>query len=114
MAILDLRPESGSILDRLLHLGFIYDHEETRTVEEGEQVTVQVWMRYEIAARAEFSGESGPVTFTDTDTRLSKTVSVDELKTISSILTWRSKNGAPGSSQATDDSDSGSSLDLSV
>lgn len=97
MAVLDLRPAAGSILDRLLHLGFIYDHEETRTVEEGEPETVQVWMRYEISARAEFSSEAGPVTFTDIDTRLSKTVSVEELKSISSVITWRSKNGAPGS-----------------
>ena len=97
MAVLDLRPATGSILDRLLHLGFIYDHEETRTVEEGEPETVQVWMRYEISARAEFSGEAGPVIFTDIDTRLSKTVSVEELKGISSVITWRSKNGAPGS-----------------
>lgn len=109
MAVLDLRPASGSILDRLLHLGFIYDHEETRSTEEGEPETVQVWMRYEIAARAEFSGESGPVTFTDTDTRLSKTVSVEELKSISSVITWRSKNGAPGS-PSTDES--GDDLDL--
>lgn len=97
MAVLDLRPEKNSILDRLLHLGFIYDHEETRTVEEGEPETVQVWMRYEISARAEFSSETGPVIFTDIDTRLSKTVSVEELKSISSVITWRSKNGAPGS-----------------
>lgn len=97
MAVLDLRPESGSILDRLLRLGFIYDHEETRTVKEGKPDTVQVWMRYEISTRAEFSSEAGPVTFTDTETHLSKTVSVEELKTISSVITWRSKNGAPGS-----------------
>lgn len=97
MAVLDLRPAAGSILDRLLRLGFIYDHEETRTVEEGEPETVQVWMRYDISARAEFSSEAGPVTFTDLDTRLSKTVSVEELKGISSVITWRSKNGAPGS-----------------
>ena len=97
MAVLDLRPEKGSILDRLLRLGFIYDHEETRTVEEGEPDTVQVWMRYDISARAEFSSEAGPVIFTDLDTRLSKTVSVEELKGISSVITWRSKNGAPGS-----------------
>lgn len=97
MAVLDLRPASGSILDRLLRLGFIYDHEEARTVEEGEPETVQVWMRYEISARAEFSSEAGPVTFTDVDTRLNKTVSVEELKSISSVITWRSKNGMPGS-----------------
>lgn len=97
MAVLDLRPAAGSILDRLLRLGFIYDHEETRTVEEGEPETVQVWMRYEISARAEFSSEAGPVVFTDIDTRLSKTVSAEELKSISSVITWRSKNGAPGS-----------------
>ena len=109
MAVLDLRPAKDSILDRLLRLGFIYDHEETRTVEEGEPETVQVWMRYEISARAEFSGEAGPVTFTDIDTRLSKTVSVEELKSISSVITWRSNNGAPGS-PSTDTS--GDDLDL--
>ena len=109
MAVLDLRPASGSILDRLLHLGFIYDHEETRTTEEGEPETVQVWMRYDIACRAEFSGEAGPVTFTDTDTRLSKTVSVEELKSISSVITWRSKNGIPGSVSS---DTSGDDLDL--
>lgn len=109
MAVLDLRPASGSILDRLLHLGFIYDHEETRSTEEGEPETVQVWMRYEISARAEFSGEAGPVTFTDTDTRLSKTVSVEELKSISSVITWRSKNGIPGSVSS---DTSGDDLDL--
>ena len=97
MAILDLRPEKDSILDRLLRLGFIYDHEETRTVEEGEPETVQVWMRYDISARAEFSSDAGPVIFTDIDTRLSKTVSVEELKSISSVMTWRRNNGAPGS-----------------
>lgn len=91
MAVLDLRPESGSILDRLLRLGFIYDHEE------GEPETVQVWMRYDISARAEFSSDAGPVIFTDIDTRLSKTVSVEELKSISSVITWRRNNGAPGS-----------------
>ena len=109
MAVLDLRPEVGSILDRLLRLGFIYDHEETRSTEEGEPESVQVWMRYDISARAEFSGEAGPVTFTDTDTRLSKTVSVEELKSISSVITWRSKNGIPGSVSS---DTSGDDLDL--
>ena len=108
MAVLDLRPEKDSILDRLLRLGFIYDHEETRTVEEGEPETVQVWMRSDISARAEFSVEAGPVIFTDIDTRLSKSVSVEELKGISSVITWRSKNGAPGSGQT---DESGTDLD---
>ena len=110
MAVLDLRPEIGSILDRLLRLGFIYDHEETRTVEEGEPETVQIWMRYEISARAEFSGEAGPITFTDIDTRLSKTISLEELKSISSVITWRSKYGAPGT--PVDPDTSGDDLDL--
>lgn len=110
MAVLDLRPATGSILDRLLRLGFIYDHEETRTVEEGEPETVQVWMRYDISARAEFSSDAGPVIFTDIDTRLSKTVSVEELKGVSSVITWRNKNGAPGTAQPGDES--GSDPDL--
>ena len=110
MAVLDLRPEIGSILDRLLRLGFIYDHEDTRTVEEGEPETVRVWMRYDISARAEFSGEAGPITFTDIDTRLSKTISLEELKNISSVITWRSKYGAPGT--PVDPDASGDDLDL--
>lgn len=111
MAVLDLRPASGSILDRLLRLGFVYDHEETRSTEGGETETVQVWMRYDIACRAEFAGEDGPVTFTDTDTRISKDQTVAELKTISGIITWRSKNGTPGSSSDTGE-DSGTELNL--
>ena len=67
-------------------------------------------MRYEISARAEFSSEAGPVIFTDIDTRLSKTVSVEELKGISSVITWRSKNGAPGTAQP--DDGTGTDLDL--
>lgn len=110
MAVLDLRPESGSILDRLLRLGLIYDHEENTS----EGKTVQYWMRYDISLKANFETDGTDVTFTDMDTRLSKTISATELKTITSIVTWRSKNGAPGSNQATSDSDSGSSLDLSV
>lgn len=108
MAVLDLRPASGSILDRLLHLGLVYDHEETRSTEGGETKTVQVWMRYDIACRAEFAGEDGPVTFTDTDTRISKNQTVEELKTISTVITWRSKNGAPGTGAG----DDGASVDL--
>lgn len=111
MAVLDLRPASGSILDRLLHLGFIYDHEETRSTEEGEPEIVQVWMRYDIACRAEFTSEEGPVTFTDTDTRISKDQTTTELKSLSGVITWRSKYGAPGSNPDMGE-DSGAELSL--
>ena len=93
MAVLDLRPESGSILDRLLRLGLVYDHEEKA---DGGK-TIQYWMRYDISLKAQFlHPDDTEVVFTDIDTRLSKTVSKEELATISSTITWRSKYGAPG------------------
>lgn len=93
MAVLDLRPESGSILDRLLRLGLVYDHEEKA---DGGK-TIQYWMRYDISLKAQFiHPDDTEVIFTDIDTRLTKTVSAEELKTMSSIVTWRSTYGAPG------------------
>ena len=60
--------------------------------------------------RLELAPDDAEVVFTDQDTRLSKTVSAEELKTISSVITWRSKNGAPGTAQPGDES--GTDLDL--
>ena len=95
MAILDLRPEKDSILDRLLRLGLVYDHEEQDTE---PNKTWQYWADYSKSLIARFlHPDDAEVIFTDQDTRLSKTVSVEELKSISSVITWRSKNGAPGS-----------------
>lgn len=119
MAVLDLRPESGSILDKLLRLGLVYDHEEKT---DGGK-TIQYWMRYDISLKAQFiHPDDTEVIFTDIDTRLTKTVSAEELKTIFSIITWRSKYGAPGvntGSNASTPSDaqagsiaSGTSVDL--
>lgn len=107
MAVLDLRPKTGSILDRLLRLGLVYDHEEQDT---DPAKTWQYWADYSKSLIARFlHPDDGEVIFTDTDTRLSKTVSAEELKSISSVITWRSKNGAPGS-PSTDAS--GNDLDL--
>ena len=93
MAVLDLRPEPGSILDRLLILGLVYDHEEKTN----DGKTIQYWMRYDIGLKAQFlHPDDTEVIFTDMDTRLSKTVSTAELATINSTITWRSKYGAPG------------------
>lgn len=106
MAVLDLRPEVGSILDRLLRLGLVYDHEEKT---DGGK-TIQYWMRYDISLKAQFiHPDDTEVIFTDIDTRLSKTVSAEELKTISSIITWRSKYGAPGVQTGTNESTSSNS-----
>ena len=108
MALLDLRPEKGSILDRLLRLGLVYDHEEQDT-EPGK--TWQHWADYSKSLIARFlHPDDAEVIFTDQDTRLSKTVSAEELKTITSVITWRSKNGAPGTAQPGDES--GTDLDL--
>ena len=109
MAVLDLRPKAGSILDRLLRLGLVYDHEEQDT--EQPTKTWQYWADYSKSLIARFlHPDDAEVIFTDQDTRLSKTVSAEELKTISSVITWRSKNGAPGTAQPGDES--GSDLDL--
>lgn len=119
MAVLDLRPEPGSILDKLLRLGLVYDHEEKA---DGGK-TIQYWMRYDISLKAQFiHPDDTEVIFTDIDTRLSKTVSAEELKTVSGIITWRSKYGAPGvhtgsttstsSDAQTGSTTSGTSVDL--
>ena len=108
MAVLDLRPEKGSILDRLLRLGLVYDHEEQDESEPGK--TRQYWADYSKSLIAWFlHPDDSEVTFTDQDTRLSKTVSAEELKTITSVITWRSKNGAPGTALP---DESGTDLDL--
>lgn len=108
MAILDLRPEKGSILDRLLRLGLVYDHEEQDTE---PAKTWQHWADYSKSLIARFlHPDDAEVIFTDQDTRLSKTVSAEDLKTITSVITWRSKNGAPGTAQPGDES--GTDLDL--
>ena len=109
MAVLDLRPEKDSILDRLLRLGLVYDHEEPDT--EQPTKTWQYWADYSKSLIARFlRPDDAEAIFTDQDTRLSKTVSAEELKTITSVITWRSKNGAPGTAQPGDES--GTDLDL--
>lgn len=101
MAVLDLRPEKDSILDRLLRLGLVYDHEEQDTE---PTKTWQHWADYSKSLIARFlHPDDAEVIFTDQDTRLSKTVSKEDLKTITSVITWRSKNGAPGSQPTGDD-----------
>lgn len=108
MAVLDLRPEKDSILDRLLRLGLVYDHEEQDTELDK---TWQYWADYSKSLIARFlHPDDSEVIFTDQDTRLSKTVSAEDLKTITSVITWRSKNGAPGTAQPGDES--GTDLDL--
>lgn len=108
MAILDLRPEKDSILDRLLRLGLVYDHEEQH--ESDPSKTWQYWVDYSKSLIARFlHPDDTEVIFTDQDTRLSKTVSAEDLKTITSVITWRSKNGAPGTVPP---DESGTDLDL--
>lgn len=107
MATLDLRPKIGSIMDRLLRLGMVYDHE----IENDDSTFTQYWMDYSKSLRAEYvKPTETEVTFTDIDTLISKTVSAEELKSISSVITWRSKYGAPGT--PVDSGTSGDDLDL--
>ena len=103
MEVLDLRPATDSILYNLLRLGLVYDHEQTA---DGGK-TIQYWMRYDISLKAQFlHPDDTEVIFTDIDTRLSRTVSAEELKTISSITTWRDTYGALGVQNGSDASTS--------
>lgn len=110
MAIIDLRPKKGSILERFLSLGLVYDHEETDA--DGDKV--QVWFDYQKQLKGEFKTENAEtVTFTDIPTRIQKTVTTTELASVSRIITWKSSL-APSGSIMTDSTDSSGSTDSST
>lgn len=99
MSTIDLTPKPGSIMERVLRLGMVYDHEETKTGADGTPQTVQVWQKYDAALRAEFvftNGDETEVKFTDTDTHRYKTAKAEEVTDLAEVSTWRSEYGAPG------------------
>lgn len=104
MAIIDMRPKKGTILYELLRLGLTFD---SKTLD-GHNV----WVNYQTQLRAEFDTDAEGnviegVKLTDLVTRITKIVTVEELASTSSIVTWTSKN--PIGSTDT----GGSELDLS-
>lgn len=89
MAIIDMRPKKGTILYELLRLGLSFESKSL----DGHNV----WINYQTQLRAEFDTDAEGtliegVRLTDLVTRISKIVTVEELATTSSIITWRSKN----------------------
>lgn len=89
MAIIDMRPKKGTILYELLRLGLSFESKSL----DGHNV----WINYQTQLRAEFDTDAEGnliegVRLTDLVTRISKIVTVEELATTSSIITWTSKN----------------------
>ena len=89
MAIIDMRPKRGTILYELLRLGLTFD---SKTLD-GHNV----WVNYQTQLRAEFDTDAEGtviegVKLTDLVTRITKIVTVEELASTSSIITWTSKN----------------------
>lgn len=104
MAVIDMRPKRGTILYELLRLGLTFDSKSL----DGHNV----WVNYQTQLRAEFDTDAEGtvvegVKLTDLVTRITKIVTVEELASTSSIITWTSKN--PIGSTDT----GGSDLDLS-
>ena len=98
MAIIDMRPAKGTILYELLRLGLSFESKSL----DGHNV----WINYQTQLRAEFDTDAEGnliegVRLTDLVTRISKIVTVEELATTSSIITWTSKN--PTGSTENDD-----------
>ena len=89
MAVIDMRPKKGTILYELLRLGLTFD---SKTLD-GHNV----WVNYQAQLRAEFDTDAEGtvvegVKLTDLVTRITKIVTVEELASTSSIITWTSKN----------------------
>lgn len=89
MAVIDMRPKSGTILYELLRLGLTFD---SKTLD-GHNV----WVNYQTQLRAEFDTDAegnvvDGVKLTDLVTRITKIVTVEELASTSSIITWTSEN----------------------
>lgn len=89
MAIIDMRPKKGTILYELLRLGLSFESKSL----DGHNA----WVNYQTQLRAEFDTDAEGtliegVKLTDLVTRIVKIVTVEELSTTSSIITWTSKN----------------------
>lgn len=80
--VLDMRPSKDGIVYQLLRLGLVYDHAGA----DGE-----TWCDYRIGLQADFKTRaSDSCTLTDMDTKTVVTATVEQLKQVTSIKTWRS------------------------
>ena len=103
MAIIDMRPAKGTILYELLRLGLTF---ESRSLD-GHNV----WINYMTQLRAEFDTNAEGILIegvkrTDSVTRSTKIVTIEELANTSEIITWTSKNPTDPTE------DGGSDLDI--
>ena len=108
MAIIDMRPKRGTILYELLRLGLTF---ESKTLD-GHNI----WVNYQTQLRAEFDTDAEGtviegVKLTDLVTRITKIVTVEELASTSSIITWTSKNPI-GTTENGGTGTGGSSIDI--
>ena len=113
MAIIDMRPKKGTILYELLRLGLTFESKSL----DGHNV----WVNYQTQLRVEFDTDAEGtviegVKLTDLVTRITKIVTVEELATTSSIITWASKNPfghtENGGSENSGTDTGGSSIDI--
>lgn len=80
--VLDMRPSKDGIVYQLLRLGLAYDHAGA----DGE-----TWCDYRIGLQADFKTRaSDSCTLSDMDTKTVVTATVEQLKQVTSIKTWRS------------------------
>lgn len=80
--VLDMRPSKDGIVYQLLRLGLAYDHAGA----DGE-----TWCDYRIGLQADFKTRaSDSCTLTDMDTKTVVSATVEQLKQVTSIKTWRS------------------------
>lgn len=80
--VLDMRPSKDGIVYQLLRLGLAYDHAGA----DGE-----TWCDYRIGLQADFKTRaSDSCTLTDMDTKTVVTATVEQLKQVTSVKTWRS------------------------
>lgn len=89
MAVIDMRPKRGTVLYELLRLGLTFESKSL----DGHNV----WINYQTQLRAEFDTDAEGtviegIKLTDLVTRITKIVAVEELATMSAIVTWASKN----------------------
>lgn len=77
--VLDLRPPKESLRAELCRLGLEYSSTDAADVES--------WRDYQRGVLATFDGDAVNVTVTDVKTNLSRTLTVDELKTVTRIDT---------------------------
>lgn len=80
--VLDMRPSKDGIVYQLLRLGLAYDHAGA----DGE-----TWCDYRIGLQADFKTRASDLcTLSDMDTKTVVTATVEQLKQVTSIKTWRS------------------------